>query len=59
MISPEHYAAWVEDCFEWRGETLTGDFAHWCCDWDGLPVDETCREWNSCTCYPKVEKDGV
>lgn len=40
---------WEEDCMLWRGVVLTGEHAHWCYDWDGLPVDETCREW-PCQC---------
>lgn len=37
------FTPFQEDCLRWRGSMLTGDFAHWCWDWDGLPVDETCR----------------
>jgi hypothetical protein len=40
---------WEEDCLKWRDRVLTGKFAHWCFDWDGLPVDETCEEW-PCDC---------
>jgi hypothetical protein len=36
------------DCIKWRRVVLTGKFAHWCNDWDGLPVDETCDEFTSC-----------
>jgi hypothetical protein len=43
---------WTEDCFRWRGQLLTGVLAHWCWDWDGLPVDETCIEATlCCTCF--------
>lgn len=41
--------AWIDDCEKWRGRLLTGDYAHWCDDWDGLPIDETTPEW-PCTC---------
>lgn len=41
--------AWKDDCETWRGRLLTGDFAHWCDDWDGLPIDETTSEW-PCAC---------
>jgi hypothetical protein len=44
--SPE----WELDCHLWRGEVLTGRKRHWCPEWDGLPVDETCREW-PCGCW--------
>lgn len=36
------------DCMKERGRILTGRFAHYCIDWDGLTVDETCIEANSC-----------
>lgn len=39
-----------KDCILWRGKILTGKEAHYCYDWDFLPVDETCDEYSSCTC---------
>lgn len=42
---------WERDCLHWRGRTLTGQHKHWCDEWDGLPVDETCPEW-PCGCDP-------
>jgi len=42
---------WKEDCLKWQGEVLTGKYAHWCPEWDELPIDETCSEFESCTCY--------
>jgi hypothetical protein len=50
--APEGYEApahWAEDCLKWRHKVLTGRHAHWCFDWDDLPVDETCPEW-PCGC---------
>ena len=41
---------WKEDCLRWRGRVLTGKLAHWCFDWDLLPVDETTPEFDCCTC---------
>lgn len=41
---------WVTDCKRWIGITLTGKYAHWCFEWDGLPVDETSNEFASCSC---------
>lgn len=41
----------------WHGRVLTGKFAHWCYDWDCLPVDDTVPEFAVCTCY-KVGEDG-
>lgn len=45
---------WIKDCQHWRRRTLTGRYAHWCFEWDGLPVDETTPEW-PCGCF---EWDG-
>lgn len=33
------------------GHTLTGAKKHYCPDWDFLPIDDTCLEMESCTCY--------
>jgi hypothetical protein len=49
---------WVKDCQRWHGVVLTGNFQHWCPDWDFLPIDDTCEEFAACTC-PKVEPDIV
>ena len=58
-VFPAHMPAksrdeWRADCDRWRGRMLSGEKAHWCYDWDGLPVDETCGEW-PCTCWPDEE----
>ena len=45
------YHEWEEACMRWRGEVLTGKFAHYCWEWDGLPVDETCKEFEVCLCF--------
>jgi len=42
--------AWGNDCMRWWGYILTGQKAHWCPDWDYLPIDETLNEINACTC---------
>lgn len=41
---------WRADCEQWRGRVLAGEFGHWCAEYDGLPVDETCPEW-PCDCH--------
>jgi len=46
-------AEWQRDCRLWRGRVLAGRFAHWCIDWDGLPVDETTPEW-PCVCAAEL-----
>lgn len=40
---------WEADCLEYRDRILTGVEAHWCAEWDDLPIDETCPEW-PCGC---------
>jgi hypothetical protein len=55
---------WEQDCLKWHREVLKGEFAHWCFDWDGLPIDETMSEFLSCNCTfepPELEakKAGV
>ncbi len=52
LISKESMADWEADCLRERHKVLTGEFAHWCYDWDGLTVDETTEEWQGCTCFP-------
>lgn len=42
---------WEEDCLAYRGEVLTGKRAHFCLDFDGLPVDDTTWEALVCHCY--------
>lgn len=41
---------WVEDCMKFYGKVLTGKNAHWCPDWDHLPIDDTCHEMKYCSC---------
>lgn len=42
---------WKHESLHWRGVILRGWLAHYCNDWDGLPVDETTSEFSCCTCY--------
>jgi hypothetical protein len=46
---------WHEDCMKWWGCILVGEKGHWCWDWDELPIDETCKEFEFCHCF-NVEK---
>lgn len=48
---------WITDSLHWRGEVLTGKYAHWCDDWDYLPIDETCPEW-PCGCKGDLDRQG-
>lgn len=41
---------WHHDCLRFQGVLLTGVLAHWCTDWDFLPVDETTPEIMYCDC---------
>ena len=43
---------WRADCRHWHGVVLRGRYAHWCPEWDGLPIDGTCGEFVACTCFP-------
>lgn len=49
---------WKRDCLHWRGRTLTGQHGHWCEEWDGLPVDETCPEWPCGCTLPQPPEDA-
>lgn len=42
---------WIEDCIKYHGKVLKGNKAHWCSDWDGLPIDESCIEFKHCNCF--------
>jgi hypothetical protein len=52
-VSPD----WVDDSLQWRGRVLLGRYAHWCPDWDDLPMDETCDEW-PCSCKELLDAQG-
>jgi hypothetical protein len=58
----ETFQRWEEDSLRYHGKVLKGKFWHWCGEWDGLPIDETCSEFECCYCFeddPKVkEKDS-
>jgi hypothetical protein len=32
---------------------LTGKHKHYCWDWDGMAIDETCPEFDACLCFRK------
>lgn len=53
------WAEWVDDCQQWRGMVLEGQYAHWCAAWNFLPMDETCPEWPcGCTIVEEVQRAG-
>jgi hypothetical protein len=39
-----------EECLRFYGKLLTGKKKHWCLNWDQLPIDETCEEFQCCFC---------
>ena len=47
---------WTEDCRRYWGRFLEGEKRHYCPDFDYLPIDETCKEFNTCTCKYKEQK---
>jgi len=55
---------WEADCKRYAPKVLTGKMGHWCPDWDYMPIDETCPEFECCTCpkdeleTPLVAKEG-
>jgi hypothetical protein len=44
---------WKGEMQKWRGRSWRGPDAHWCYDWDELPVDAFTPEYDCCVCYPK------
>lgn len=51
---------WAELSTRYHGRVLKGEYRHFCNDWDGLPIDETCPEFECCTCYGStIEKPRI
>lgn len=42
-----------KDCMAYHGKILTGKYKHFCPDWDDMPIDDTCFEYQFCTCEKK------
>jgi hypothetical protein len=40
----------AEDKEEKVFEKLKGNYKHYCPDWDFMAIDETCPEYEACTC---------
>lgn len=53
----EHNNEWVEDCMHFHGKVLMGKYSHWCPEFDYLPIDENCYEFEYCLCEFE-EKDN-
>jgi|GEM_PF-2209441 len=56
---PSPVEQWIEDCERTHGRVLAGACHHWCREWDGMPIDETCPEFDACLCYPETIKEAV
>lgn len=46
---------WIRDCIRHYGKVLTGRKAHWCPEWDYLPIDENSFEYDCCLCYKRKD----
>jgi len=46
-----------QDCLPFWGKVLTGKYRHYCDEFDGLPIDETCFEFQFCLCFEDGEKN--
>ena len=47
------------ESLKWRGVVLAGKYRHWCAEWDDLPTDETCPEFEVCSCFEKGERERL
>jgi hypothetical protein len=47
---------WKEDCMKYWKTVLYGKYAHWCLEWDELPIDETCTEFAFCNCFEETKE---
>lgn len=57
-----NFTSFEKECIREHGSILIGRFRHYCYDWDELPVDETCEEFEACCCefgneygFPRAE----
>jgi hypothetical protein len=46
----------MKDIEKERFDKLTGEWKHYCPDWDFMAIDETCPEYDACTCDLRIEK---
>lgn len=45
----------LNDMVRYHGTTPCGFFAHYCSDYDGLPIDEFTYEFVFCNCFNKLK----
>jgi len=50
MEASEDLSEWEVECLARWGRILTGSKGHWCPEWDGMPIDSTCTEFDTCMC---------
>ena len=50
MTDTEFFTVWARECTFFHGRILEGEKNHYCPEWDYMPVDETCMEYEFCTC---------
>ena len=51
---------WIVDCNHHHGKVLTGKYAHWCPEFDYLPIDETVDEFVYCNCeFEEEDSDSI
>ncbi len=50
MSDEDFVRVWIKECFFWHNRLLEGEKQHYCPEWDFMPIDETCDEFQICTC---------
>lgn len=45
-----------EESIKYYGKPLEGKYKHFCCEFDFLPIDESCFEFKYCSCYEENEE---
>lgn len=51
--------SWEQWCMRCWGRVLTGKYAHCCYQWDDLPIDEDCAEFEYCVCIIKDANGNI
>lgn len=50
-MSDEHIMDLDEESIKTYGKPLTGKYKHFCIEFDFLPIDEDCFEFQFCRCF--------
>lgn len=59
LTTEEFQKIWAHQCLKWQDKILTGKMCHYCPDWDYLPIDETCMEYEACNCEWRKEHEKL